>query len=373
MLVLGATLAGCGEERQAPPPLDIPYVVAEARNVAIPMEVVGETMGSTDVAIRARVDGFLDGIHFREGDFVAKDQILYTIDPQPFEAQLAQARAAVAQATTTLTKASSDLERIRPLAEMKAVSEQDLDAAVAAYDSAQAYVEAANAQVELAQIELSYTRIRSPIDGLIGLTQAEVGDFVSQQNNGGLLNVVSRINPIRVRGAITEAFYLQAARRLAQGGEESRGSGLTLILADGSVYDHRGRVTKVDRTIDPTTGSLTIEAEFANPDDILRPGMFARIRFDAAEIENAILVPQRAVNELQSVYRIFVIGDDDAIEVRQVDVGPTLGSNWIITSGLRPGDRVAVEGLLRLREGMTVTPRPATADDLPAGDSAIES
>jgi len=373
LLFVGVMLAGCGQESQVPQPLDIPYVVAEARNVAIPMEVVGETMGSTDVAIRARVDGFLDGIHFREGDFVDKDQILYTIDPQPFEAQLAQARAAVAQATTTLTKANSDLERIRPLAEMKAVSAQDLDAAVAAYDSARAYVEAANAQVELAQIELSYTRIRSPIGGLIGLTQAEVGDFVSQQNNGGLLNVVSRINPIRVRGAITEAFYLQAARRLAAGAEESRGTALTLILADGSVYEHRGRVTKVDRTIDPTTGSLAIEAEFANPDDILRPGMFARIRFDAAEIENAILVPQRAVNELQSAYRIFVIGGDDTIEVRQVEVGPTLGSDWIIASGLAPGDRVAVEGLLRLREGTPVTPRPATADDLPASDAASGS
>lgn len=375
MLSLAIVLGACDSEPPPPPPLDIPFVVVESRDVSIPIDIVGETMGSTDVTIRARVDGFLDGIHFDEGTFVDEGDLLYTIDSQPFEAKLAQANAGLAQAHTSLAKAKSDLERIRPLAEMKAVSEQDLDAAVAAFDAAQSYVQAATAQVDLAQIELGYTRIRSPVQGLIGLTAAEVGDFVSQQNNGGLLNVVSNTDPIAVRASITERGYLVAARRLAvcglSDGDCVRGQKrwervpLTLILADGSIYEHRGFPTKVDRNIDPTTGSLTIEAEFPNPDDILRPGMFARVRFNAAEIEGAILVPQRAVNELQSTYRVFVIAPDDTVEVRQVEVGPRLGSDWIIESGLIPGERIAVEGLLRLRPRMVVVPIAAQASDLP--------
>ena len=374
-------LCGCEEQAAAPALLEIPYVTIEAQNVAIPLDVVGETMGSTDVTIRARVDGFLDEMHFQEGDFVEQNQLLYTIDPQPFEAKLAQARALYAEANTALVKTQADLERIRPLAEMKAVSAQDLDSAVASFEAAQSYVKAATAQVELAEIELGYTQIRTPVRGLIGLTKAEVGDYISQQNNGGLLNVVSRTDPTAVRVAITEEIYLRAARRLAdrmgQGGhlgepeeEPEAAADLTLLLADGSIYDHQGYATKVDRNIDPTTGSLTIEAEFPNPENILRPGMFARIRFEAERLEDAMLVPQRAVNELQSAYRMFVIKADDTIEVRQVTVGPRLGSNWIITSGLNPGDRVAVEGLLRLREGMPVKPREATADDLPATEPA---
>jgi len=212
---------------------------------------------------------------------------------------------------------------------------------------------------------------------LIGLSDAEVGDFINQQTNGGLLNIVSRTDPIGVRAAIAERAYLVAARRIveqdSQAGlsreerPDNRSSEvlLTLTLADGTIYEHTGHTTKIDRNIDATTGSLTIEAEFPNPDELLRPGMFARIRFDAAELKDAIEVPQRAVNELQSAYRIFVILPDNTIEVRQVEVGPRMGSNWIIETGLNPGDRIAVEGLLRLRGGMTVNPIPAGANDLP--------
>ena len=368
-----AMLGACGGEAPPPPPPEIPYVSVEAEDVKVPLDIVGETIGSTDVTIRARVDGFLDGIHFDEGTFIKEGDLLYTIDPQPFEAKLAQANAGLAQARTELAKAESDLNRIRPLAEMRAVSEQDLDSAVANYEAAQSYVEAARAQVELAEIEISYTKIHSPVTGLIGLTQAEVGDFVSQQGNGGLLNVVSRTDPIAVRMSIAERGYLVAARQLVGRDEEfnrssdsrRRRESLTLILADGSIYEHKGIATKIDRTIDSTTGSLTIEAEFANPLNLLRPGMFARIRFDAQEIKDAILVPQRAVNELQSAHRVFVIKPDDTIEVRQVQVGQTLGSEWIIESGLQPGERIAVAGLLRLRAGMVVAPKPAEATDLP--------
>jgi membrane fusion protein (multidrug efflux system) len=368
-------MAGCEQEAAAPPTLEIPFIVTTTETAVIPIDLVGETIGSIDVTIRSRVDGFLDGIHFPEGSFVSKDDLLYTIDSQPFQAKLAQAKASYAQAQTVLAKSKSDLDRIRPLAEMKAVSEQDLDSAVANYEAAQSFVDAATAQVDLAELELGYTRIFAPVAGLIGLSNAQVGDFISQQNEGGLLNVVSRTDPAGVRVSIPEQGYLTAVRRLivARGNttdEERRQrqaaeTPLTLILADGSIYEHLGVPTKVDRNIDTMTGSLTIEAEFPNPNQILRPGMFARIRFDADEIKDAVLVPQRAVNELQSAYRVFVILPDDTIEIRTVEVGQRLGSRWIITSGLAAGERVAVEGLLRLRPGMKVAPIAAKAADLP--------
>lgn len=383
LLILGMTLAlvqallsGCDSKEKPPAAMmEVPFVTVAAKDVNIPLDIIGETIGSTDVTIRARVDGFLDGMHFKEGTFVDKGALLYTIDPQPLQAKLAQAQAMLAQARTSLVKTRSDLDRIRPLAEMNAVSKLDLDAAVANYEAAKSYVEAASAQVKLAQIELGYTRIHAPERGLIGLSEAEVGDFVSQRTNGGLLNVISRTDPIAVRVSITERGYLDAARRLAeqqQGGKSANGNiaaaeqrPLSLILADGSLYEHRGVPTKVDRNIDPTTGALTIEAEFPNPQLLLRPGMFARIRFDAAEIKGALLLPQRAVSELQSVHRVFVIKADDTVEVRQVQVGQRLGSDWVIESGLQTGERVAVAGLLRLRPGMTVKPREANASELP--------
>ena len=368
-LLLG--LGGCGDE---PPPAaavpDIPFVTVAPQDVSIPLDVVGETIGSVDVTIRARVDGFLEGIHFKEGTFVDQGALLYTIDPQPLQAKVAQAQALLAQARTAMVKTRSDLERIRPLAAMNAVSKIDLDAAVANYEAARNQEAAAKAQVQLAQLELGYTQIHAPEGGLIGLSQAEVGDYVSQSNNGGMLNVISRTDPIGVRVSITERGYLEAVRRLAAAtergeAEEMPPRTLKLILADGSLYDHLGTPTKVDRNIDPTTGSLTIEAEFPNPRNLLRPGMFARIRFDADEIQGAMLLPQRAISELQSVHRVFVIKADDTVEVRQVRVGPRLGSYWVIESGLQAGERVAVEGLLRLRPGMTVRPRPAGTGDLP--------
>lgn len=373
--LLPMLLIGC--DSKVPPPaavMEVPVVTVAARDVNIPLDVIGETVGSTDVTIRARVDGFLDGIHFKEGTFVDKGALLYSIDPQPFQAKVAQANAMLAQARTSLVKTKADLDRIRPLAEINAVSQLDLDGAVANYEAAKSYVEAARAQVELAQLELGYTKIHAPERGLIGLSEAEVGDFVSQRNNGGLLNVISRTDPIAVRVSITERGYLNAARRLAdqQQGKAADGSiataaqrPLSLILADGSLYEQRGVPTKVDRNIDPTTGALTIEAEFPNPQGLLRPGMFARIRFDADEIKGAILLPQRAVSELQSVHRVFVIKADDTVEVRQVQVGQRLGSDWVIESGLKAGERVAVASLLRLRPGMTVKPRPADASELP--------
>ena len=358
-------LYGCGDAGQpAAPALDIPVVEVQRRDVAIPLEIVGETIGSVDVTIRARVDGFLDAIHFEEGRFVAERDLLYSIDPRPFETKVMESKGGLAEANTALAKTRSDLDRIRPLAEMNAVSAQDLDAAVAQFEAAQSSVQIAEARVELAEIELGYTQVYAPVGGLIGLTKAEVGDFVGQSATGGVLNIISRTDPIGVRLSVAERAYLLAARRLAYTdlSRRERAPNLQRLLADGTEYAHLGRATKIDRNINASTGTLTVEAEFPNPDQLLRPGMFARVRFDAETREGALLVPQRAVTELQSSFRVFVIGADDTVEVRQVEVGPRLGSEWIIESGLNAGDRVAVEGLLRMRPGLIVNPVPFVTD-----------
>jgi membrane fusion protein (multidrug efflux system) len=261
-----------------------------------------------------------------------------------------------------LAKARSDLARIRPLAEMKAVSQQDLDSAVAQYDAARGSVQAAEAQLEQAEIELGYTRIHAPTDGRVGISEAKVGEFVGAAPNPVVLNYVSQTDPIRVRFAINEREYLRFARRFsgfreASGEEAPSGPGLELILADGTVHEHRGRVVGFEAAIDPTTGTWTLEADFPNPNDIVLAGQFARVRGVVETRKNALLVPQRAVTELQGKFRVFVVGPDDTAQLRGIEKGPRIGNLQLIESGLNPGERVALEGLQRLANGTKVSPR----------------
>ena len=381
LVVLVAALTGCGKtEPPAPPVLDIPVVTVNPQDVDIPIEMVGQTLGSVDIPIRARVEGFLESMEFDEGREVSKDQLLYTIDPRPFEARVVEAKGHLAESRTMLTKARSDLARIRPLAEMKAVSQQDLDSAVAEYEAAQGAVQASEAQLEQAEIELSYTRIQSPIDGRIGISEAKVGEFVGREPNPVVLNYVSQANPIRVRFSVNERLYLQWARRFAEMRKSSpqapdEDKGLDLILADGHVHPHRGHVIAYDAAVNPTTGTFTLEADFPNPDDTVVAGLFARVRGVAETRRDALLVPQRAVSELQGNYRVFVIKPDNTVALREIETGVRIGNMWLIEKGLNPGDRVAVEGILRLQKGMTVNPvkpEPVAAKDdpetKPAGD-----
>ncbi len=368
-LPIALAIAGCGEpEQPVPPPLEILVVEVIQRDQPLHLDMVGQTLGSVDIPIRARVEGVVESIHFVEGRPVEKDALLYTIDPRPFEAKVVEAKGRLAEARTLFAKAKADLARIRPLAEMKAVSQQDLDSAVAQYGAAIGSVQATKAQVEQAEIELGYTRIHSPIDGLIGLSEAKVGEFVGRAPNPVVLNFVSQTNPIRVRFSIDERRYLQLARRLRKVETQNPGSAgarvaLELILADGTLHEHQGYIVARDAAINPATGTFTLEADFPNPEGIVLAGQFARVRGVVEIRKDALLVPQRCVTELQGNFRVFVVAEDGTVELRPVQPGAKIDQLQIIESGLNPGEHVAVEGVQRLKDGVKVIPKLTELDE----------
>lgn len=350
------------EEQKAPPsPPKVTVIETRAEEVNIYQDFVGQVYGFKDIAIRARVEGFLEGIHFKEGSPVKKGKLLYTLESQPFEADVAAKMSMVAEAKTGLAYAESDLSRIRPLAEENAVSKSDLDAAVARHDASIASLKAAQANLKAAKIQLSYTKIYSPIDGIIGKTQAKVGDFVGKNPNPVILNTVSNIDTVLVEFFITESQYLELfklIRDIEQGSEaKRRRSGLGLLLADGTVYAHRGKTDFVDREVDPTTGALLVQASFPNPEGMLRPGLFAKVVANTDTIENGILIPQRCVTELQGLYSVMVVGEGHKIERREVTVGPRIDDSWLIVEGLQAGEKVVYEGLQLVRDGVEVNPQ----------------
>jgi membrane fusion protein (multidrug efflux system) len=352
----------CSKEEQAKPlpPADVVVFETKAERVPIRLEFVGQVSGFKDIAIRARVEGYLEGRHFEEGSRVEQGSLLYTLESQPFEAAVAAQMSMVAEAKTALVKAQSDLNRIRPLAEAKAVSESDLDSAVAMYEASIAGVDAAEANLRAARIQLSYTKIQAPISGLIGMTKAKVGDFVGREPNPVILNVVSRIDTVLVQFFITENQYLFSARRLdaLKDGEDedSKEPDLELILSDGSVYDRKGVIDFADRAVDPTTGAMMVQASFPNPDELLRPGQFAKVRGIVGVVEDGILIPQRCVTELQGTYSVFVVDESNKAQTREVKAGPKIEAFWLILEGLEPGERVVYEGLQKVREGAVVNP-----------------
>jgi len=370
MAAIAALATACGKpEPPAMPPIEVAVFEVQPRDIPIHLDMIGQTRGSVDIPIRARVDGVLEEIHFLEGRDVTKGQLLYVIDPTPYEAKVVEAKGRLAEAQTRLAKAASDLERIRPLAEMDAVSKQDLDAAVAQFEAAEGSLQAAKAQVEQAEIQLGYTRITAPVDGLIGITQAKVGEYVGRSPNPVVLNVVSQTDPIRVRFSINEREYLRFRRELAgrmrgTAVDAPQAKALQLILSDGSVHDYPGGVVSFDAAIDATTGTLTLEADFPNPDRIVLPGQFARVRGVLDVREDALAVPQRAVMETQGIFQLAVVGDDGTVDIRQVQMGPRVGDRWIVESGLEAGERVALDGLQRMRPGVKVVAKDAPA----AGD-----
>lgn len=375
-------ISGCdfGADKVEPPAVAVQVVTAEQKDFPLVIDLVGSTLGNQDVPIRARVDGFLETINFIEGQDVEEGQLLYTIDPQPFQQKLVEAQSQLASAQTTLALATSDLGRIRPLAEIDAVSQQDLDSAVAQEGAARASVKAAQAGVELANIELGYTKIYAPIAGLIGLTKAKPGEYVGREPNPVVLNTLSDIDPIRVRFSISEREYLILARgfdekaRNAAGysgtddgkpaeqrvgdGETSRGIPLTLILADGSEWAETGLADATGQAIDPTTGTFQIEATFPNPRGLLRPGQFARVRAPYQTLENVVVVPRQALSEIQGLFQVYVVNSDNVVKIANVQLGPTRGGSVVIKSGLDAGQTVIVEGLQKVRPDMKVAPVP---------------
>ena len=359
-------LASCGSKKQeAPAPPEITVVEALQKDVPVYREYIGEIYGEKDIPIRARVEGFLEGLYFDEGSEVKEGQLLYSIDPRPFEEKVNAKNSEVAEAKTMLAKAGSDLNRYKPLAELNAVSKSDLDAAQAQYDASVSSLEAARANLRSAQIELGYTKIYSPINGIIGLTEARVGDFVGREPNPVILNTVSQADNVKVRFYLTETDYLfmikEFNERKAQETEgetrPARTPGIELILADGSVYEHKGLADFINRSVDPSTGSILVQASFPNPQLILRPGMYAKLRFVALTVTDGILIPLRCVMEMQGIKSVYVVDENNKIASREITTGPPIGDYMLVTGGIEAGDKVVIDALQKVRSDMVITPK----------------
>jgi membrane fusion protein (multidrug efflux system) len=352
----------------APPPPEVYVTAVVKKDVPEYLELVGQTEGFQDVEIRARVEGFLETMNFQEGSFVKQGDLLYTIDRKPLEAVVAEGKADQATAEARLSRATNDVTRYTPLVAKQAVSKQELDNALADQEASRSQVAAAKASVEKATLDLGYTRVTSPISGLVGTTNVKPGNLVGR-GESTLLTTISQINPVLFKVGVTEADYLRIARQVTAAGKSSGGSreGIELTLADGTRYQQTGKNNTVERAVDPTTGTLGIELVFPNPQQILRPGQYGRARILLDTKRGALLVPQRAVQELQNLYSVAVVDGGGKVSFRNVKVGPRVDSLWVIEEGLKGDEQVVVEGLQRIQEGMTVSAKPAPAT--PAGNA----
>lgn len=349
VLLLPIFLVGCGKApATAAPAPEVMVVTPVQQDVPVFLDLVGQAQGKQDVEIRARVEGYLESVNFTEGTFVTKGAPLYQIDPKPLQADLANAQA-------RLTKTSNDVARLQPLAAKQAVSRQELDNAISARD-------AARAQFDLAALNLGYTTITSPIDGIVGITEVKAGNLVGR-GESTLLTTVSQVDPIVFRVGISEAEYLKLAKRREQQPVQQQRD-ISLQLADGSAYGEKGSLDAVERAIDPTTGTLAIQLSFPNPQLLIRPGQYGRVKVMVEKLPNALLVPQRAVNEIQGLYQVAVVDADNKVTLRMVKAGTRVGNLWVITEGLQLTDQVVAEGLQRVREGMTVKPSLVSAATL---------
>jgi len=366
LVVSLASFLSCQKEPPpTPPPLGVKAATILTRDVPVYVEAIGETRGNTEIEIRARVEGFIESVDFAEGTPVHKGQLLYTLDPKPFQAALARARAHLAQTQADLARAQQDVARYEPLVAKNAISREEYETAVAVERAQRSTVDAASAEVESAEIDLGYTKVKAPDAGLVGKTEVYAGTLVGR-GQSTLLTRISKVDPIHVRFTIPERDYLYYARereqRLSSGAPDLP---LQLVLSDASVHPHPGSFVFIDRNVDPQTGTILLEAAFANPGGIVRPGQFARIRAAVEVKQGAILVPQRAVQELQGIHNVAVVGADGTIELRMVEVGERIGSLWVIDSGLEPGERVVVEGLQKVRPGVKVEAEMVSIEDAP--------
>ncbi|WP_439185055.1 efflux RND transporter periplasmic adaptor subunit [Carboxylicivirga taeanensis] len=361
LILLIWVLVGCKNKQPQTEVPVIPIYTAKTEKIKFTKDFVGQTYGLYDISIRARVDGYLEGIHFTEGGRVKKGQLLYSIDPAPLNAKVAEAYGLVAQAQTNLVKAESDYRRYKPLAETNAVSQSDYDAAVANFGAAQASLKAAEASLEYAKIQRSYTQIFSPINGIIGRSEAKVGDYVGREPNPVVLNTVSRLDSILVRFYLTEHQYLNLSKysksqiALSTPPKE-RQADIKLFFSDGSVHPEEGKFDFIGRNIDPTTGTLLVQASFPNPHELVRPGQFARIRLVLSEPIETLLLPIKCLQEVQGQYNAYVVNDQNVVEFRPVETGETLQDMIVIRSGINVNEKVVMEGLSRVRTGMTIRP-----------------
>ena len=344
------------------PPQKIKVYMVTTKTVPIYEEFVGQVFGEKDIPIRARVEGFLDEIHFKEGSNIKKGKLLYVIDPDPQKEAVVAKQSMVAQANTLLIQKESDLNRIKPLAAMDAVSKRELDMAQAQRDAAISSLKAANADLNIAKINLSYTRILSPIDGIIGRTLAREGEFVGKNPNPVILNTVSDISTIRVQFFLSENEYLRIAEKYSKEQRDStegakvKKIAVELYLSNGILFDQKGQLDFIDRNIDTSTGTILVQATFPNPDKIIRPGQFARVKVKVMDIKDAILVPQKCLIELQGQYSVLIVNKENKIETVQVVIGEKIPGYTIIKSGIKSGDQVILEGLQKAKPGLAVIP-----------------
>lgn len=352
-----------GETASAPPPPSVQVEVATViqKDVPIQMEWVGTTDGSNNALIRAQVGGYLMKRPYTEGSFVKKGDLLFQLDPSKFQTALDQALGDLAKAQAQFMKTKQDVERDTPLAREGAVSQKELDDSIQAHAATKGSVAAARAAVEQAKLNLSWTQIRAPIDGVVGIAKAQIGDLIDANSE---LTSMSTLDPIRVYFPVSEQEYLEAADKVQQGykdrqdGKEYSGVLLELILGGEKVYPHKGQFFLVDRQVDVKTGTIRVAALFPNPNNLLRPGQFARVRAVTKTKEKALLVPQRSVTEMQGSHQVAVVTPENKVDIRPVKVGQRSGNLWIIDQGLKPGERVVVEGLQKVKAGMTVAPKP---------------
>lgn len=359
-LAAGLAVASCGKEAPPPPPPpEVQVAAVEQRDEPIYSEWIGTLDGFVNAEIRPKVEGYLLKQLYQAGSFVAQGTPLFEIDPRQPQASLDQASGSLARAEALLEKTQNDVRRYTPLAADKAISQQELDNARSAEREASATVDTARASLEQARLNLNWTRVNSPISGVVGINKSQVGDLVNSQT---VMTTVSQVDPIKVNVNISEQEYLRYAKLINQPEARQASSGqLELELDDGSIYPQKGSVISVDRQVDVRTGTIAVRGSFPNPGNILRPGQYARVRMALETKKGAILVPQRAVNELQGSFQVGVVGADNKADIRVVEPGPRIGSLWIINKGLMPGDKVIVEGLSRVRTGQPVVVKPAAS------------
>jgi len=355
-LVLVMTAAtGCKKKDQiaaGPPDVDVSEVAKQ--DVRVEREWVGTTDGSVNAVIRAQVQGYLVKQNYTEGQLVRKGQVLFEIDPRTFQAAFDQARADLAQKKARWDTAKANLARVRPLAEQNAVSKKDLDDAVGSEQAAHAAVEAAQAAEAKTQLDLGFTRITSPINGIAGIAKAQIGNLVGP-GQVEELTTVSTVDPIKVLVPISEQEFLRLQAKQPTAAQAKRQ--IDLILSDGSLFPRKGEFAFADRQVDPSTGTLKVAILFPNPGNVLRPGQYAKVRAVVETIPGALVVPQRAVNELQGNFQVAIVGSDNKVAVRTVKPGVRTGSLMVISEGVQPGERVVVEGLQKVRDGMVVNPK----------------
>ncbi|HEX4603551.1 MAG TPA: efflux RND transporter periplasmic adaptor subunit [Candidatus Angelobacter sp.] len=359
-----ALLSGCSSNSKAapsPPPQVVEVATVLQQDTPIYSEWVATLDGFVNAQIQPHVSGYIIRQNYREGSVVAKGDVLFEIDPRLFKAALDQAKAQLAQAEAQLGKAKLDVERDTPLAQARAIAQSQLDTEIQAKLGAQAQVQAAQANVEQAELNVEWTKVTSLVNGIAGSAQVQIGNLVSPTS---ILTSVSQVEPIKAYFTVSEQEFTDFHRRFpteATVEEQRRRIPLHLILSDGHEYEQTGRIYFADREINPATGAIRIAGLFANPNNLLRPGGYGRIRASVRSHDGALLVPQKAVIELQGNYQAAVVGDDNKVKIRPIKVGERVGGLWIVNEGLQAGERVVVEGLLKVRDGSPVKIASAAA------------